>query len=108
MQEPKKRSRVSKVKNLIMKQEGRRQNDVLPAQDKVDIMEFLLQCPADKMLSYNNNKYPTFIVGCALLLINNKMDVYFSVLESCKRMAKNDSLSAVYDNLGANNEKKSE
>lgn len=92
MQEQKKRSRVSKVKNLIMKQAGRRTHETLPDKDKVAIMEHLLQCPADEMLQYKDNRHPTFVVECAMMLINNKMDMYFQVLECCKRMAKSSEL----------------
>ena len=53
-------------------------------------MEYLLQCPADEMIEYNKNTMPTFIVECAMMLINNQIVDYMAVLEACRKMARED------------------
>lgn len=86
-----KRKRAIRIKTQIEQMTGKKITDMLPAKDKVAIMEYLLQCPTLEMVGYNNNKYPTFLVECALMLINNKIDTYFSVLEYCRKMMREDA-----------------
>ena len=64
--------------------------NIIKAIDKVAIMEYLLQCPAEEMMDYNKNTMPTFIVECALMLINNQIVDYMTVLEACRKMARED------------------
>lgn len=64
--------------------------NIIKAIDKVTIMEYLLQCPAEEMMDYNKNTMPTFIVECALMLINNQIVDYMTVLEACRKMARED------------------
>lgn len=64
--------------------------NIIKAIDKVAIMEYLLQCPAEEMMDYNKNTMPTFIVECAMMLINNQIVDYMTVLEACRKMARED------------------
>ncbi len=86
-----KRKRAIRIKTQIEQMTGKKITDMLPAKDKVAIMEYLLQCPTQEMVGYNDNKYPTFLVECVLMLINNKIDTYFSVLELCRKMMREDA-----------------
>lgn len=63
----------------------------ISAPDKVAIMEYLFSCPMDEVISYNSNDLPSFIVECALLLINNQLKEYFDVLNACRKIAKEDN-----------------
>lgn len=58
--------------------------------DKVTIMEYLLQCPRQEMMEYNSVDIPTFIAECAEMLINNQIVDYMTVLEVCRKMARED------------------
>lgn len=66
------------------------ESNIIKAVDKVVIMEYLLQCPAEEVIEYNKNAMPTFIVECAMMLINNQIVDYMSVLETCRKMARED------------------
>lgn len=66
------------------------ESNIIKAVDKVVIMEYLLQCPAEEVIEYNKNTMPTFIVECAMMLINNQIVDYMSVLETCRKMARED------------------
>ena len=46
--------------------------------------------PAEEMIEYNKNNMPTFIVECAMMLINNQIVDYMTVLETCRKMARED------------------
>ena len=43
--------------------------NIIKAVDKVVIMEYLLQCPAEEVIDYNKNTMPTFIVECAIIFL---------------------------------------
>ena len=53
---------------------------MLPAKDKVLIMQYLLEQPYEKLKELTQDKYPAFIALSARLLVerqlNNFMDVY--------------------------------
>ena len=85
-----KRNRQLKTKAVIQKMSGKRIANLLPAQDKVDIMEYLLQCPASELQSYKGEDYPTFIVECATLLAGQRIGDYISLLRECRAMAEED------------------
>ena len=64
--------------------------NIIKAIDKVTIMEYLLQCPRQEMMDYDKGEMPTFIVECATMLINNRIVDYMAVLETCRKMARED------------------
>lgn len=88
------KSRRITTKGVLEKVTGKRlKNNLLSAKDKVEIMEYLLQCQTAEMIGYNDNTYPTFIVECALLLIDNKFSEYMAILDKCRQMAREDGLT---------------
>ena len=84
-------NRRATAKGILRQLSGKTiEANIIKAVDKVVIMEYMLQCPAEEMIEYNNNSMPTFIVECAMMLINNQIVDYMSVLEICRRMARED------------------
>lgn len=68
-------------------------NHISPV-DKVAIMEYLFSCPMGEVVRYNDNDLPSFIVSCALLLINSQLKEYMEVLRVCREIAKEDNFMA--------------
>ena len=84
-------NRRATAKGILRQLSGKAiESNIIKAVDKVLIMEYLLQCPADEMIEYNKNTMPTFIVECAMMLINNQIVDYMAVLEACRKMARED------------------
>lgn len=80
------------AKGLLAKTSGNDidRNHISPV-DKVTIMEYLLSCPMDEVIGYNDNSMPSFVVECALLLINNELTAYTDNLMRYRQMAKEDN-----------------
>ena len=80
------------AKGLLAKTSGKdiERNHISPV-DKVAIMEYLLSCPMDEVIGYNDNSMPAFVVECALLLINNELTAYTDNLIRYRQMAKEDN-----------------
>lgn len=80
------------AKGLLSKTSGNDidRNHISPV-DKVTIMEYLLSCPMDEVIGYNDNSMPAFVVECALLLINNELTAYTDNLMRYRQMAKEDN-----------------
>lgn len=80
------------AKGILAKTSG---NDIdrnhISAPDKVAIMEYLLSCPMDEVIGYNDNQMPSFVVECALLLINNQLTAYTDCLQRYRQIAKEDN-----------------
>lgn len=83
--------RRSTAKGILAKVCGKDidRNHISPV-DKVAIMEYLFSCPMNEVISYNDNKLPSFVVACALLLINGELKQYIEILSACRQMAKED------------------
>ena len=83
--------RRATAKGILRQLSGKMiESNIIKAVDKVVIMEYLLQCPAEEVIEYNKNTMPTFIVECAMMLINNQIVDYMTVLEACRKMARED------------------
>ena len=81
--------RRATAKGILRQLSGKTiESNIIKAVDKVVIMEYLLQCPAEEVIEYNKNTMPTFIVECAMMLINNQIVDYMTVLETCRKMAR--------------------
>lgn len=85
-----KRKRQIKTKTLVQQMSGKKIANLLPAQDKVDIMEYLLQCPASELHAYVEKRYPIFITECAMLLAEKRIGDYIALLRQCRAMATED------------------
>lgn len=74
------KERTHLVRTELEKELGVKFREMLPAKDKVLIMQYLLEQPAEKLRELTNDKYPAFIALSARLLvkaqINDFMDVY--------------------------------
>lgn len=80
------------AKGILAKASGNDidRNHISPV-DKVSIMEYLLSCPMNEVIGYNDNDMPAFVVECALLLINNQLTAYTDNLQRYRKMAKEDN-----------------
>lgn len=68
--------------------------NLLPAIHKVQIMEYLLTCPASELTDYQTPDCPNFIYEAAKLLIDSRLPDFISVLNLCRQMAREDALNA--------------
>lgn len=68
------------MRTELEKELGVKFREMLPAKDKVLIMQYLLEQPYAKLKELTQDKYPAFIALSARLLVdsqlNNFMDVY--------------------------------
>ena len=80
------------AKGLLAKTSGKdiERNHISPV-DKVAIMEYLLSCPMDEVIGYNDNSMPAFVVECDNLQINNELTAYTDNLIRYRQMAKEDN-----------------
>lgn len=89
------RNRRVTPKGNLEKMVGRKIDpNLLPAIHKVQIMEFLLTCSHDELVKYVSIDQPVFIVICAKMINEMKLDEYMSVLDRCRAMAREDALNA--------------
>lgn len=80
------RSRSSTVKSQLESRAGKQLRNLLPDKDKVQIMEFLLQCPYGELQSYRNAQLPTFVVECVLMLQEERLEEYMKILSLCRSL----------------------
>jgi len=89
------RNRRLTPKGLLEKMVGRKIDpNLLPAIHKVQIMEFLLTCPASELTEYQGSENPSFICQCADMLREGRMLEFTQVLNLCRIMAREDALNA--------------
>ncbi len=82
-------------KGLLEKMVGRKIDpNLLPAIHKVQIMEYLLTCPANELSDYQTGDTPNFIYESAKMLIDSRLPDFISVLDQCRTMAREDALNA--------------
>lgn len=86
------RERTHLVRTELEKELGVKFREMLPAKDKVLIMQYLLEQPYDKLKDLMQDKYPAFIALSARLLaerqLNDFMDVYAQFQdEACGRLS---------------------
>lgn len=82
-----KRARSSTVKSILEQHLGKPYREMLSNEDKVAIMEYMLQCPYNEVVALRNTKLPAFIVVCAVMVEGQRLPEFMSVLELCRRMA---------------------
>jgi len=74
------KERIKRVRCELEKELDVKFREMLPAKDKVLIMQYLLEQPYEKLKELTQDKYPAFIALSARLLVerqlNNFMDVY--------------------------------
>lgn len=80
------RNRRTSVRSQIENKAGKQLCNLLPDKDKVQIMEFLLQCSYADLQNYRNAQLPTFVVECVLMLQNERMPEYMEMLKLCRSM----------------------
>lgn len=78
------KNRRSNVKSLLEKKTGKRYRELLSDEDKVIIMEQLLQCSYNEVMACKEGDMPTFIVVCALMLEDGRLPEYMDMLEKCR------------------------
>ncbi len=89
------RNRRFTPKGLLEKMSGRKIDpNLLPAIHKVQILEYLLMCPASELNDYQTSDIPNFIYEAAKLLIDSRLPDFISVLNQCRIMAREDALNA--------------
>ena len=89
------RNRRFTPKGLLEKMAGRKVDpNLMPAIHKVQIMEYLLTCPASELSDYQTPDCPNFIYESAKLLIDSRLPDFISVLNQCRIMAREDALNA--------------
>lgn len=89
-----KAARSLKAKGILERACGRKlTNNIITPADKVEIMEYLLACPVSEMSGYNDPSMPSFIVECAVMLLNNQIREYMGVLSICRHMAREDTFT---------------
>ena len=78
-------ARSVKIKTIVTAfGDGDPRANLLPDKDKVSIMEYLLQRPEGEVRGLIKDTKPCFVTTCAQLLLDRKLDVYFSVLKMIK------------------------
>lgn len=85
------RERTHLVRTELERELGVKFREMLPAKDKVLIMQYLLEQPHEKLKELTQSKYPAFIALSARLLVecqlNNFMEVYAQFQdEACGRL----------------------
>ena len=61
---------------------------ILPASHKVQILEYLLSCPAHELNQYQTSEWANFIYESARMLIDGRMLEFLQCLDMCRKMAK--------------------
>ena len=88
-------NRRTTPKGILEKMAGRKvEHNLLPAIHKVQILEYLLTCPASELNKYQQGDCPEFIYESAKLLIDGKLLDFIGVLNLCRIMAREDALNA--------------
>lgn len=86
-----KRRRVT-PKGILEQMAGRKIDpNILPASHKVQILEYLLVCPASELNDYQTSDCPNFIYEAAKLLIDSRLPEYMGMLNICRIMAREDA-----------------
>lgn len=85
------KERIKLVRVELEKELGVKFREMLPAKDKVLIMQYLLEQPHDKLQQLTQNKYPAFIALSARLLVECKLNEFMDVYAQFKNEA--DSMS---------------
>ena len=81
--------RRATAKGILRQLSGKTiESNIIKAVDKVVIMEYLLQCPAEEVIEYNKNTMPTLVVECAIMVITSQIADYMAVIEACSKMAR--------------------
>lgn len=81
-------------KGMLEKETGRKIDpNLLPAIHKVQILEYLLSCPASELHDYQHADMPEFIFEAAKLLDDGKLLEFIQVLNLCRIMAREDGLN---------------
>lgn len=89
------RDRRVTPKGILEKMAGRKIDpNLLPATHKVQILEYLLTCPASELNDYQAADSPNFIYESAKLLIDSRLPDFINVLNQCRIMAREDALNA--------------
>lgn len=89
------RNRRVTPKGILEKVSGRKVDpNLLPASQKVQIMEFLLSCDYDMLGELADENYPAFIMLNARLLIDRDLRSFIGILRQCRLMAREDALNA--------------
>lgn len=79
---------------MLEKVSGRKIDpNLLPATHKVQILEYLLTCPAKELSEYQHGECPNFIYEAAKLLIDSRLPEFINVLNVCRQMAREDALN---------------
>lgn len=64
---------------------------ILPASHKVQIMEYLLSCPARELNEYQTGDWANFIYESAHMLLDGRMLEYLQCLALCRQMVKDEA-----------------
>ena len=79
---------------MLEKVSGRKIDpNLLPAIHKVQILEYLLTCPASELSDYQSSDCPNFIYEAAKLLLDSRLPEFINVLSLCRIMAREDALN---------------
>ena len=94
-QKEKIRDRRVTPKGVMEKVSGRKiDSNLLPALHKVQILEYLLTCPASELDKYQTPDTPNFIYEAAKLLLDSRLPDFIAILNDCRTMAREDAINA--------------
>lgn len=80
-----KKQRPSHTKTVLQKITGKRVVNMLPDNDKAEIMNWLLQQPFEALKKLAMNpETPAFVAKSALMLKDEPLERYFALLQQCK------------------------
>ena len=57
---------------------------LLPDEDKISIMEYMLQCTETEIKELSKENKPCFVSACAKLLIDGDLEKYLEILNKIK------------------------
>ena len=89
------KDRRTTPKCMLEKATGKSLNiEMMPAAHKVQIIEYLLSCPASELNEYQHGEWPNFIYEAAKMLIDSRLNELMQVLALCRQMAREDETNA--------------
>jgi len=82
------KERIIRVRVEFEKRLGAKLREMLPARDKVLIMQYLLEQDENKLAELAESSLPAFITICAQQLVDHELNKFMEVYELFKQEAK--------------------
>ena len=79
-----KHNRRTTPKGFLEKETGKKiDRPLMPSKHKVQIMEYLLTLPYNKIQEYVKDDFPAFVVLSAKMLLDGNLALYIATIKEC-------------------------